>query len=98
VYRIGQTIDLASHEGRPRWGGWLAAASTWILVPVALAGGVSLHRRRDRIWPLLIPLAAIALVLLTISGGLPRYRAPAEPGLVLFAAVALVALADRRSA
>ena len=99
VYRVGQTNDLAAGEGRPPWASWLGSIATWLLVPAAAAGGVALRRRGVRIWPLVAALVATSLVVLAFLAGLPRYRAPGEPSLVVLAAAGATTLAGmRRSA
>jgi 4-amino-4-deoxy-L-arabinose transferase-like glycosyltransferase len=94
VYRIDQSLELTSGEGRPVWAGRLGVLSTWALVPAAIAGGVHLRRRRRPIWPLVVPLAATTAIAAALSG-IPRYRAPAEPMLVVLASAAAVALSAR---
>lgn len=97
VFRVGQTAELTSGEGRPVWAGWSGAVATWVLLPAAVAGGLALRRRGQVAWPFVVPALAASAVLLVALGGLPRYRAPAEPGLVLLASVGVVALAGRAS-
>jgi hypothetical protein len=60
LYELGQTMDLAELEGRPIWAGWLGAVSTWVLAPLAVAGGLVLRRQGRSIWPLMAPLTATA--------------------------------------
>jgi 4-amino-4-deoxy-L-arabinose transferase-like glycosyltransferase len=95
VYTPGQLARYNSGEGRPEWASLLGTATFLLLLPFAVGGGVWLHRRRGRVWPLLAPvwlvLASSALVY-----GTPRFRAPAEPTVVVLAAVALAALLARR--
>lgn len=93
VYRIGQTIDLGTSEGRPAWASWAGALVTWALVPLGVAGGVALRRRREHLWPLVVPIAATTIVAAALSG-LPRYRAPSEPALVVLAAIGIWTLND----
>ena len=70
-------------------------AAYWLLLPFAIGGLVLLIRRRA---PLLILLSPILLVTVAtaIGYGTPRFRHAAEIPLVLFAAVALTTLAERR--
>jgi 4-amino-4-deoxy-L-arabinose transferase-like glycosyltransferase len=98
VFRVAQTAELTSREGRPTWASWSGAVTTWVVVPLAVAGAFALRRRAVPVWPLVVPVVATSMVLLLALGGLPRYRAPAEPGLIVLAAAALVALAARRAA
>jgi 4-amino-4-deoxy-L-arabinose transferase-like glycosyltransferase len=92
VFRVGQTIDSAVNEGRPAWAGWSGAVATWVLAPLAVSGGIRLRRGGVAIWPLLVPVAVVTLVLVAFLGGVARYRAPAEPTLLLLAAAAIVHL------
>jgi 4-amino-4-deoxy-L-arabinose transferase-like glycosyltransferase len=67
----------------------------WPLAVAAIAGAVVLRRRRVPLTPML---ATVGTVVIAVSStiGQTRYRALAEPVLVLLAAVALDALARRR--
>jgi hypothetical protein len=53
-----------------------------------------MHRRKVTIWPV-IALAISATIAAAVTFGLPRYRAPAEIGLVLVAAVGIGAARQR---
>lgn len=97
VVRVGETAEMTRGEGRPRWAGWAGAVTTWVVLPLAVAGGVALHRRRIMAWPLIVPAATTSIVLLVALGGVPRYRAPAEPGLVVLAAIGVVVVVRRSS-
>jgi 4-amino-4-deoxy-L-arabinose transferase-like glycosyltransferase len=99
VYRVGQSVDLSAGEGRPAWAAWMGAVATWVLVPLAVLGGLAWRRRGQPIWPLVVAISVTTLVVLAGLGGLLRYRAPAEPALVLLAAAGIWALVEaRRSA
>jgi Dolichyl-phosphate-mannose-protein mannosyltransferase len=89
VFRPAQTIDNAHAEGRPEWAEWLGAATTWVLVPLAAVGWWTLRRQRAPLWPLVAPLLAVLASFLIVAG-IPRYRAAAEPTLVVLAAAAVV--------
>jgi len=94
VYRIDQTIDLGVAEGRPSWASWAGAGVTWALVPLGAVGAIALRRRRAALWPLAVPILATTVVTAALSG-LPRYRAPSEPALVVLAAIGVWAVAGR---
>jgi 4-amino-4-deoxy-L-arabinose transferase-like glycosyltransferase len=96
VYRVTQSVELSGGEGRPAWAAWMGAVATWVLVPLAVVGGLALRRRGQRIWPLVVSISVTTLVVLAGLGGLLRYRAPAEPALVLLAAAGLWALVEAR--
>ncbi len=89
VYRPGQTLFLnAVLEGRTRAASRLALISTWLLMPLAIAGVIVLRRRRVPITPILAP-AIVVTIAAAITYGVLRYRVSAEPGIVLAAAVSI---------
>jgi 4-amino-4-deoxy-L-arabinose transferase-like glycosyltransferase len=98
VYAVDQSIALVVLEGRPRWASWSSIVFTWCTIPLAIGGGVLLRRRRVAIWPLVVPIVSTTLAIALWAGGISRYRASAEPSLVILAAVALTALVRRRRA
>jgi 4-amino-4-deoxy-L-arabinose transferase-like glycosyltransferase len=88
VYRPFQMARFAVAEGKPRWA---SLAGWWMFWPlIALAGGGVLLLRRQgvSVFPLLTPLLVVTLVA-AVFYGLIRFRAPAEPAIVVLAAVAL---------
>jgi 4-amino-4-deoxy-L-arabinose transferase-like glycosyltransferase len=92
LYQPRRMVSFA--EGR-----WIRAdqagiAVYYLLLPLAIAGGWLLRRRRD----LLVLLAPVALVVVLslIGYGIPRFRAPAEITIVVLAALTLTRLLDRR--
>jgi 4-amino-4-deoxy-L-arabinose transferase-like glycosyltransferase len=102
--RVGRTwslfrpIDMVAYnvgEGRERWVTGLGIGVFLPMLGVALAGAVLQWRRRAIVaWTLLATTVAVTLAV-ALTYGQTRFRAPAEPGLAVLAAVALVALADR---
>jgi 4-amino-4-deoxy-L-arabinose transferase-like glycosyltransferase len=96
LFKLGQTADLASHEGRPVWATYLGAVTTWIVVPLAVFGAILLRRRRRPIWPLVMPIVLTAVSIAPLAGGLLRYRATAEPSLVILGTVGVLALLPAR--
>jgi hypothetical protein len=84
--------SIADRDLRAHQAGVLAY---WLLLPFAIGGGLLL-RRGDQ--PLRILLAPFALVLAiaAVGYGTTRFRVPAEIPIVVLAAYALAALADRR--
>ncbi len=97
VFRPAQQIDLdVIIEGRDRW---VAVSGMWmfyVLAVLSVIGFVSLGRRRVLRYPLVGPVVTVA-VAAAMTFGATRYRAAAEPILCLLAAVAIVALARRRT-
>jgi hypothetical protein len=69
----------------------------WVLVPLAVLGGVVARRRGIKIYPLVVFFVIVTIaVVLTI--GAVRYRSPAEIPLVLLAAVGMDHLLNRLGA
>jgi hypothetical protein len=59
-----------------------------LVTPLAIYGGVVLRRSGTFFWPLLAPVL-IALLVVTVTFGDPRFRAPADLGIVVLAAAGL---------
>jgi 4-amino-4-deoxy-L-arabinose transferase-like glycosyltransferase len=95
VYTPGQIARYSAGEGRPRWASYLGIASFLALLPLATAGGIWLRRRRVRIWLLFTPVWVV-LISAAVFYGTPRFRVPAEPTVVVLAAVGIGALLGRR--
>jgi len=95
VFRVPQTVGFDVGEGRPRWASYLGVAALYLLVVSAVVGGVSARRRKIAIWPLIVPIVVVTSVMLLI-GGIPRYRAAAEPSIVVLGALGVGALLARR--
>ena len=64
---------------------WAGFAMSWVLLALAPVGAVRLRRRGTPIFPLLAPILVVTLSVALTFGQL-RYRAPAEPALVLLVA------------
>ncbi len=113
VARVARTLDLSGldslvaqdvGEERWRWASWAGIVSWWVLAPLAVAGGV--HRWRDTrvdrtgragLWLLLVPVVSVFVVTVVFYGA-HRIRSSLEPTVVVLAAVAVVAIVDRRRA
>jgi hypothetical protein len=94
LFRPAQQTQLEALEGRPL--GWERAGTYmyWVLVPLAIGGLVVLIRRRATVWPLVA--AVITVVVSTVlTYGTQRFRITAEPAILVLAAAALVAIAER---
>lgn len=92
VYHPLRTTQLEVPEGRPLGASRLGLAAYWLMVPLAALGAVAFHRRRsDPLWPLLTPVA-VAMLVAVYSYGNVRFRAIAEPTIVILAALGLDAL------
>jgi 4-amino-4-deoxy-L-arabinose transferase-like glycosyltransferase len=99
LYGVGQELDLDHRVHRhEQWVVYAGLVSWYLLAGMAVAGGVVLRRRRDvPIYPL-VAVASIVLIAAAFTFAQTRYRAPAEPVVVLLAAVAADAWLRRRAA
>jgi hypothetical protein len=92
AFHPARTAELEVAEGRPLDVSRAGIVAYWLLVPFAVAGAIALHRRRAApLWPLLTPVAVATLVAVYSYGNV-RFRAVAEPVLVVLAALGLDAL------
>jgi 4-amino-4-deoxy-L-arabinose transferase-like glycosyltransferase len=97
LYRPGDMVHLNEGEDREPWATRLGLAAYYPMLLLAIAGGVELWRRRTAralLWALAVPLV-IVTVNTAATYGQTRFRAGAEPSLVLLGAVGLVALVRR---
>jgi 4-amino-4-deoxy-L-arabinose transferase-like glycosyltransferase len=89
---FGVLGPLERQEGRAEWVVALGVGMYAVLIVLAVAGLVLLHRRRVPVWIITMPFVTAAVT--TVVGyGNPRFRHAAELALVVLAAVALDALA-----
>jgi hypothetical protein len=91
LYRPDEQLQLENGEGRPKDAARFGLVLFYPLMGFAIGGGVVLARRREPLLPLLVPVVIVTLAALTAFGQ-SRYRAPAEPLLMVLAAVGLMAL------
>ena len=97
LYQPGWEVELrARGEGSSRAGDWLGLVSLWLLVPVAVVGGLALRHSRGTLVLLLAPVALVLLTSLAAYGVL-RFRAPADLTLIALAAVGADRLLSRAS-
>jgi 4-amino-4-deoxy-L-arabinose transferase-like glycosyltransferase len=95
VFKPGQTTTFEwSLEARGRTASWIALFFYYALLPFAIVGLVVMRRRKIAIWPVIV-FAVIATIAAATTFGVTRYRAPAEVGLVLAAAIGIVAVCRR---
>jgi 4-amino-4-deoxy-L-arabinose transferase-like glycosyltransferase len=94
VYRPWDMVSYNKGEGREGWVTILGIITFYPLAVAAIAGWVVLRRRRRRSWPLLVP-ALIVTVASFVTYGQTRFRVPAEPSIVVLAAIAIAAVVSR---
>jgi hypothetical protein len=90
VFRPFQTADFGALEGRSRTAAVIGIVMYWLLIPFVVAGIVLSRRRPFVVWPLLVPFG-IVMAVVVLGYGIPRFRVPAEPSIVVLASVAIVA-------
>lgn len=100
VYRPGDNVGIGELQRRPRVWSWIGLGVFAALVPLAVAGGIVLQRRRVPLLPLVAMPVLVSLTAALFYGN-PRFRVPAEIAIVVLAAVALdaagTALGARRA-
>jgi 4-amino-4-deoxy-L-arabinose transferase-like glycosyltransferase len=94
LFRPWDMVSYNKGEGRESWVTILGLVAYYPLLVAAVAGWVVMRRRRRRSWPLLVP-ALIVTISSAITYGQTRFRVPAEPTLVVLAAVAIAAVVAR---
>jgi hypothetical protein len=98
LWNVSQQMQLDNFpEGREVWVAHWAWYWYYASALLAIIGAVVLHRRGTPVFPLVV-FAVIVLLSVTITFATTRYRAIAEPVLVLMAAVAIDALITRARA
>ena len=87
VYGLRNLVALDRGEEKAAWAVWAGIVMWWLLAAAAVAGWIVLGRRGVAArWWLVVPLASV-LVTTILFYGAHRIRAPAEPVVVLLAAV-----------
>jgi 4-amino-4-deoxy-L-arabinose transferase-like glycosyltransferase len=98
LYGVRQEIEIDSRDHGHERAVVYAGLVTWYVgAGLAAVGVVVLRRRRVPVFPLLA-VPAIVLVSVAFTFAQTRYRAPAEPAVVVLAAVTVDAWLRRRSA
>ncbi len=100
LYGLDSLVALDVGEEKAEWAVWAGIVSWWLLAIAAVAGwmmlgrpGPGLPERARARWWLVVPLATV-LVTTVLFYGAHRFRAPAEPVVVLLAGTALAALVE----
>ncbi len=91
LFRPADMLSWNVAEGRPRWVTSLGLVFYYPLLLGAFVGAFILWRRKRWIWPLLAPGVVVSLGAIFAYGQI-RFRAPAEPFIVILCAVALSAI------
>jgi hypothetical protein len=78
---------LNEGEGRERWASQIGLWQFWLLTPLAAIGLWRWPSQQAR-WPLVVT-GSLAIIMIAAFYGIPRFRIPAEIGIVVCAAVAL---------
>jgi len=94
LYRPWDMVSFNKGEGREGWVTILGLIMYFPLLVAAVAGWVVLRRRRRPSWPLLVPVVVVTIAS-AVTYGQTRFRVPAEPSLVVLAAVAVAAVVAR---
>lgn len=92
-----QMVWYNQGEGREAWVSWVGLGLYYLLLPLAVVGGVLIHRRGGPTGVLLAPVLVTTLVSAAFYG-LVRFRVPAEVSIVTLASVAVVGVLDRTRA
>jgi len=93
LFRPADMLSVNEGEGRPRWITGLGLGFYYPMLALAIGGVVVLIRRRASVWPLVVPAVVVTAGTL-LAYGQTRFRVPAEPSIVILAAIALVAAFD----
>jgi hypothetical protein len=96
VYRFEQQTAFESLEGRTVTWERVGTREFQILAILAVGGTVMLLRRKRSVWPLVAMVVAV-MVTTMLTYGNQRFRASAEPAVILLASVAIVAIGERLS-
>jgi 4-amino-4-deoxy-L-arabinose transferase-like glycosyltransferase len=94
LFRPWDMVSYNKGEGREGWVTTLGLIAYYPLLIAAVAGWVVMRRRRRRSWPLLVPVLIVTIAS-AATYGQTRFRVPAEPTLVVLAAVAIAAVVAR---
>jgi 4-amino-4-deoxy-L-arabinose transferase-like glycosyltransferase len=95
VYRPAQTVDFTAQWFLSEtWPVWAWVVSFWLLVPLTVLGVVEARRSGGYLLPLLAP-GLVAVLLVAVAYGEPRYHTAADLGFIVLAAVAVNRLTAR---
>ena len=95
--RVGRTWslfrpgDMLSYQEADAHEWWVTFLGLWFFFPLlflAVGGIVVMRERFDHLWQLLVPVVIVTIVSI-VTYGQTRFRVPAEPSMVVLAAIAL---------
>ncbi len=96
VYRFDQQTAFESLEGRTVTWERIGTREFQVLALLAIGGTLVLLRRKRSVWPLVAMVVAVTITTMLTYGN-QRFRASAEPAVILLASVAVVAFVERLS-
>ncbi|MFV0306194.1 MAG: ArnT family glycosyltransferase [Desertimonas sp.] len=95
VYGLTHLVRMDVGEEKAEWAVWTGIVMFWVLTIAAVVGWLDRRRRQVAArWWLAVPIVAVLVTTVAIYG-FHRLRAPAEPAIVVLAAVGVVAVAGR---
>ncbi len=94
LYGLRDLVRFDVGEERARWASWAGIFMWWLLAPVAAIGWWQQRRRNG--WILIAPVVGVVVTTIVFYGA-HRLRSPAEPVVVVCAAVALAGWAPIRT-
>jgi hypothetical protein len=95
VYGVTNLVRMDVGEDKATWAVWAGIVCWWLLAVAAVIGWREAARRRlTSRWVLLVPIIAVLLTTIAFYGA-HRIRAPAEPAVVVLAAIAIAARFER---
>jgi 4-amino-4-deoxy-L-arabinose transferase-like glycosyltransferase len=96
VFRPSQTVGFIADWMKTGTGPiWAWVVSYWLLLALAITGGLAAWRRGSLLWPLVAPLLVMGAVV-AVAYGEPRYHTPSDLGVVVLAAAGVEGLLARR--
>ena len=97
VYGLSSLVALDTGEEKAEWAVWAGVVCWWLLAAAAMVGWRRLGATGEAAsarWWLTVPLATVLLITVLFYGA-HRIRAPAEPAVVLLAAVGILSVLER---
>ena len=89
---FGSQIDYDDGDAGVRPWQQIGYVMFWVMVPFAVYGVVLLRRRKRPSWPMIAPVIVVAVASAALHG-CTRFRAGAEPGIIVLASVGIAAVA-----